>query len=232
MVIKLFHGWDQREAAGAHTFVQSVIDHTSELVAFIPLCYEGMQKDASNAFGYSRFFIPELCNFTGFALFLDGADMLCKADIRALWDLRDESKAVQVVKHDYKTKFPRKYLGTEMECDNPTYPRKNWSSCVIWNAGHIAHFNAREKLRTEGGPYLHRFSWLKDSEIGELPAEWNWIPEEQGINTAAKILHFSTGIPAIPAHRDVPHAMEWQMASARSMEIPAQRRIAELASER
>jgi hypothetical protein len=159
--------------------------------------------------------------------------MLCKADIRALWDLCDESKAVQVVKHDYKTKFPRKYLGTEMECDEPDIPAEKLELVrdPLERWAHRALQRPREAAH-RGRAVLHRFSWLKDSEIGELPAEWNWIPEEQGINTAAKILHFSTGIPAIPAHRDVPHAMEWQMASARSMEIPAQRRIAELASER
>lgn len=232
-MIRLFLGFDQREAAGFHTFVQSVIDHTTVPVSITPLCYEAAaQRDGSNAFTYSRFLVPELCNFAGFAIFADGADMLAMADLTELWALRDKNYAVRVVKHDYKTRFPRKYLGTEMESANEDYPRKNWSSLILWNCGHIAHFNAREKLRSESGKYLHRFSWLQDEHIGELPKEWNWMPGEEGANTSAKILHFTEGLPTIPAHRDVAHSREWQMAHARSLETPAQKRIAQIASAR
>jgi hypothetical protein len=231
-VIRLFCGFDQREAAGFHTFVQTVIDNTSVPVAITPLAYEGQQRDGTNAFTYSRFFIPELCNFAGFAIFADAADMLALGDLAELWALRDKAKAVQVVKHDYETKFPRKYLGTEMECANQQYPRKNWSSLVLWNCGHIAHFDAREKLRSAPGSFLHRFSWLDDELIGELPAAWNWLADEYGPNDQAKLLHFTAGIPAIRRHRDVAHAREWQMANARSLQVPAEVRIAEVASQR
>jgi hypothetical protein len=231
LVIRLFLGFDQREAAGFHTFVQSVIENTSAPVAITPLAYDGKQGDGTNAFTYTRFLVPELCGFAGHAIFADGADMLCLADLAELWDMRD-AHPVRVVKHDYKTKFPRKYLGTEMESLNEDYPRKNWSSLILWNCGAIEHFDAREKLRSESGAFLHRFSWLKDNQIGDLPREWNWMPDEQGAHTAAKILHFTVGIPAIPAHRGVAHSREWQMTNARSMETPAQKRIAELASAR
>lgn len=231
-MIKLFIGWDQREAAGCHTFIQSVVENTTAPVAITPLAYEGMQKDGSTAFTFSRFLIPELCNFSGHAIFCDGADMLCLADLAELWALRDSGKAVQVVKHDYQTKYPRKFLGTEMECDNPQYPRKNWSSLILWNCGHMAHFNAREQLRRAPGSYLHRFSWLKDEDIGELHPTWNWLADEHGANVAAKIVHFTAGIPAIPAHRSVAHSKEWQMVNARSLQVPAEVRIAEVASQR
>jgi lipopolysaccharide biosynthesis glycosyltransferase len=42
-------------------------------------------------------------DYSGWAIFADG-DMVCQADISELWALRDDSKAVQVVKHDYQTK--------------------------------------------------------------------------------------------------------------------------------
>jgi hypothetical protein len=231
-LIRIFTGFDQREAIGWHAFTQSLIERTSVPISITPLAYEGLQKDGTNAFTYSRFLVPELCNFAGHAIFADGADMLCFADLAELWAMRDSKAAVQVVKHDYKTKYPRKYLGTEMESANENYPRKNWSSLILWNCGHMANFEARAKLRDAPGSFLHRFSWLKDSEIGELPAEWNWLADEYGANTAAKILHWTAGIPAINAHRHSAHAGEWQMASARSMESPAQIRIAEVASAR
>jgi lipopolysaccharide biosynthesis glycosyltransferase len=72
--------------------------------------------------------IPELMNFAGFAIFVDAADMLCRGDLTELWSMRDKNFAVQVVKHDYRTKHPRKYVGTELEADNQDYPRKNWSA--------------------------------------------------------------------------------------------------------
>ena len=232
-MIRIFCGFDQREAAGFYTFVQSVIDHTTVPVSITPLNYSpDAQRDGTNAFTYTRFLVPELCNYAGFAIFADGADMLAMADLAQLWALRDRGKAVQVVKHDYKTRFPRKYLGTEMEAANLDYPRKNWSSLILWNCGHLAHFNAREQLRSEAGSYLHRFAWLKDEEIGELPRDWNWLADEHGVNTGAKILHFTAGIPAIPMHRSAAHSQEWQSMHARSLETPAQRRIAEVASAR
>lgn len=230
-MIRLFLGFDQREAAGFHTFVQSVIETASVPVAITPLAYYGKQADGTNAFTYSRFLVPEMCGFAGHAIFADGADMLCAADLAELWDLRD-SHAVRVVKHDYKTKYPRKYLGTEMESANEDYPRKNWSSLILWNCGAIEHFDAREKLRSENGAFLHRFSWLKDERIGELPIEWNWLADEYGANSKAKLLHFTAGIPAIKAHMRAPHAALWHQHWNRSQETPVEKRIAQMASQR
>ena len=48
-------------------------------------------------FTYSRFLVPQLCNYEGWALFLD-LDMLVQGDIAELFDLADESQAVMVVK--------------------------------------------------------------------------------------------------------------------------------------
>ena len=95
-------------------------------VSFTPLSintlkdYEEKHEDRSNDFVYSRFLTPYLNNFEGWAIFADG-DMICQVDIKELWDLRDESKAVQVVKHDYKTKANKKYLGNK----NENYPNHN-----------------------------------------------------------------------------------------------------------
>ena len=130
-------GFDQREAVAYHVFCQSVIDRASAPVQFLPLAenmlsdYKEVHTDGSNKFIYSRFLTPYLMDFSGWAIFADG-DMVCEADICELWRLRDPSKAVQVVKHDYKTKANKKYLGNK----NEDYPRKNWSSVILWNCGH------------------------------------------------------------------------------------------------
>lgn len=207
-MIRLFCGFDAREAVGFHAFVQSLIGTCSVQVSLIPL--SGSQRDGSNAFTYSRFAIPELCNWAGWAIWMDGADMLLRGDVAELGKLCAGKEALKVVKHDYATKHPRKYVGTELETDNEDYPRKNWSSLILWNCGHMAHFTAREQIRNGDGAFLHRFAWLEDSDIGELPVEWNWLADEYGENSEAKLLHWTAGIPGFYHYRDAPHAYEWR----------------------
>lgn len=214
-MIRIFTGYDPRQAIGWHAFAQSVIDHTRDPVSIIPLTMNS-QKDGTNAFTYSRFLVPELCDFSGFAIFADGVDMLAVGDFAELWTMRDSGKAVQVVKHQYATKHARKYVGTEMEAPNEDYRRKNWSSLILWNCAHPAHFYAREMLRGSDGKYLHRFSWLKEDDIGELPKEWNWLADEYGENQDAKLLHWTAGQPGFYHYKDAPHAAEWR-ASVRNV---------------
>ena len=94
---------------------------------------------------------------------------------KKLYDLYDKDYAVQVVKHNYKTKYKDKYLGQK----NEDYPRKNWSSLIIWNCSHPKNKILTPKLISEkNGSFLHRFSWLDDSDIGELDKSWNWLAME------------------------------------------------------
>jgi len=114
-MINLYVGFDEREEIGFHTFCSSVIHHATEPVSIMPLhlqclskLYDGGHRDGTNAFIYSRFLIPYIQGFNGTAIFMDGSDMLCKADIAELWAMRNPFVAVQVVPHDYKTKHPQK----------------------------------------------------------------------------------------------------------------------------
>ncbi len=132
--------------------------------------------------------------------------MVCNADIAELWALRDETKAVQVVKHDYKTMQKVKYLGNK----NEDYPRKNWSSLVLWNCGHPANkILTPEFVSEKPGSYLHRFSWLADDLIGDLPKEWNWLAIEYPDNPAAKIIHFTLGTPCFKEYSKTSMASLW-----------------------
>ena len=138
---RVFVGFDQREAIAYHTFAQSLIQNSSVPVSLIPMSLKVLQSvynethtDASNEFIYSRFLVPFLCGFDGPAVFVDG-DMVIETDIKDLFNLFDSSKAIQVVQHDYKTKANLKYFGNK----NEDYPRKNWSSMILWNCSHAAH---------------------------------------------------------------------------------------------
>lgn len=219
-MIPVFYGFDPREEVGSHTFCSSVIHHASIPVALAPLhlpmlpMYSGGARDGTNAFIYSRFLIPHLCCFKGWAIFADGADMIVKADIAELFALRDYRKAVQVVKHDYKTKHPRKYVGTSMEADNRDYPCKNWSSVMLINCGHLRWRDVTpQAVASMSGADLHRFSFLDPAFVGELPKEWNWLADEYGDNPDAKLLHWTAGIPAWPAYSNAPHADDWAQAA-------------------
>ncbi len=219
--IPLYVGFDPREAAAYHVFAQSVIEKASVPVAFHPLHkpmlngFDG-QRDGSNAFIYSRFLVPFLQSYQGWAVFADG-DMVCTDDIAALWELRDESKAVMVVKHDYKTKHPRKYVGTSMEADNKDYPRKNWSSLILWNCGHPANrVLTPEFIGQSPGSLLHRFGWLTDDQIGELPPAWNVLVGEQD-PSGASLLHYTLGVPEMHYYKHSPGSENWHRAKRNAM---------------
>jgi lipopolysaccharide biosynthesis glycosyltransferase len=209
--IPVFVGYDPREAIAFHTCVNSIIRHASQPVAIMPIAlnlfqdYEETHTDGSNHFIYTRFLVPHLMSYTGWAIFIDG-DMIVRDDIVKLWNLQESHVDVMVVKHDYKTKMTEKYLGAK----NENYPRKNWSSVILWNCGN--HPNRRltpEFVQNSTGAYLHRFSWLDDERIGELPPEWNWLPDEYGPNPDAKLLHYTLGTPCFHEFADTPQADEW-----------------------
>ena len=144
-MINLYIGHDYRETVGTHVFIESVLATASVPVSITPLhkpmlkhAFGGDVAEGTNAFTISRFLIPFLQDWRGTAIFMDGADMLMRGDIAELENMRDQYKAVQVVKHDYQTNAPIKYRGTKMEAPNEDYPRKNWASVMVipfvcWN---------------------------------------------------------------------------------------------------
>ena len=137
-IVDIVVGFDQREAVAYHTFVQSIVDNSSIPVRFLPLNtkslsdYTEVHDDGSNDFIYSRFLVPHLMNYNGWAIYADG-DMVCKENIKKLWDQRDK-KFVTIVKHDYKTKIKNKYWGNK----NENYP-KRIGQANLWNCGHPSH---------------------------------------------------------------------------------------------
>lgn len=212
-MINVFIGYDPREAVAYHVCANSIIRHASKPVSITPLAlptldgYTEKHNDASNTFSYSRFLIPHLMGHRGWALFVDG-DMVFRDDIAILFGLIEHDKAVMVVKHHYQTRRAEKYLGAP----NHDYPRKNWSSVVLWNCGSaINNKLTPQMVQKSTGAELHRFSWISDDRIGELPPEWNWLPDEFGENEKAKLLHWTLGTPCFH-ERDfacAPMATEW-----------------------
>jgi len=210
-MINLYVGYDEREAIAYHVFCHSVIKNTSLPVKITPLVLSQLKEfnethqDRSNDFVYSRFLTPYLNEFDGWAIFADG-DMICQADLKELIGMADPNKALMVVKHDYQTKASIKYLGNI----NENYPRKNWSSVILWNCSHPKHkILTPEFVSNQTGKFLHRFSWLDDNDIGELPVGWNWLACEYEKNTDAKLIHYTLGTPCFKDFRDTDMAEIW-----------------------
>lgn len=209
--IPVFIGYDPREAIAFHVCANSIIRQASRPVSIIPLAlnlfqdYTETHTDGSNQFIYSRFLVPHLTDYSGWAIFIDG-DMVVRGDIAELWNLQNPYMDVMVVKHDYKTRMPVKYLGAK----NEDYPRKNWSSVILWNCNSFPNRQLTpEFVQQSTGSFLHRFSWLEDERVGELPKEWNWLPDEYGENLDAKLLHYTLGTPCFQEFADTPQGSEW-----------------------
>jgi hypothetical protein len=162
----------------------------------------------SNEFSFSRFLVPYLSDYNGYAVFMD-CDMLMRVDVAELMQeiAEDSSKAAYVVKHTYQPRDGIKYLNTIQY----SYPRKNWSSFVVWNCGH-----EKNKKLTPGyvnvatGLELHRFTWLDDEDLGELDVKWNWlVGEYESPNSDVKNVHWTIGGPYFNEFRNVDFSDEW-----------------------
>lgn len=210
MTINLYCGFDEREAVGLHVFAHSVIKRASKLVWFTPLSSMGLPQ-GSNTFTLSRFLVPYLSGFKGHAIFADACDMLMLGDVAELDSLLDPRYAVQVVKHpEYRSQHERKYVGTEMECEQTTYARKNHASLMLINNEHSAWFAMTPMVISMAEPLdLLQFRYFKDSEIGALPPEWNVLVDEGQESEGAKLLHWTNGLPTFKHYRNARCSADW-----------------------
>lgn len=200
---KIFIGFDTREVAAYTACVNSLLDNSNTNCDIIPLKLNvlrelGIYKRdidslSSTEFSFTRFLIPYLCNYNGWAVFCD-CDFIFLEDIGKLYELREEKYAVMCAQHNYTPTNVIKMDGKAQHL----YPRKNWSSLVLWNCSHPSNkLITPELVNTQSGQFLHRFSWLEDSEIGSIPIEWNWLVGwyKEPENGTPKALHFTEGGP-------------------------------------
>lgn len=165
-------------------------------------------KKFSTQFSFSRFLVPYLNSYSGWAVFCD-CDFLFLASVDELFGLANEDFAVMVVKHQHDQLEPTKMDGVVQT----PYGRKNWSSLVLWNCGHPANRAVTPgAVNREDGLWLHQFQWLRDDQIGALPMSWNYLV---GVNTReqcpeVKAAHFTLGGPWFSGYEAVEFADEWR----------------------
>ena len=215
--MKVFVGYDPREDIAYQVCKHSIIRNQPNADVHALRQQELRQsgwykrpvdKLASTEFTFTRFLIPELMNFKGWAVFMD-CDMILTTDIKELFDQADDKYAVMCVKHDYKVKEGYKMDGQKQT----VYPRKNWSSVVLWNCGHPSNKVMTMDTVNEqelNGAYFHRFSWLKDEEIGELDHTWNYLVGVYNDINKPNLIHYTEGGPWFENYRNCEFHNEWK----------------------
>jgi lipopolysaccharide biosynthesis glycosyltransferase len=217
--LRIFIGFDEKQPIAYHVCSESLIRTSSLPLAITPLCQSQLPRmtcghiedyPASNTFNLTRFLVPILAGYQGLALYLDG-DMVVKHDIAELFDSFQYGHALAVVKHDYQSRARAKFRGQV----NQDYPRKNWSSVVLWYCGHFAHKQmTREHLGNSSAEYLHRFGWLQDTQIQALDPSWNVLADEPKQAKDPKIVHYTLGTPCFPEYEQCQYAGLWHQARA------------------
>lgn len=212
-MLQVFIGFDPREAIAYDVLAWSIRRRASVPVSIQPLVQKDLRARGlytrergpteSTEFSLTRFLVPAVSEYRGWSVFMD-CDMLCRADIAGLAAQASADKAVHVVKHDYVPKTERKFLDQVQT----KYMRKNWSSVMLFNNERCSALTP-EYVNSASGLELHRFKWIDDGLIGELPKEWNWLVTEYDYNPAAKVAHYTLGGPWFDAYRGCAYAGEW-----------------------
>jgi lipopolysaccharide biosynthesis glycosyltransferase len=214
-MIRVFIGYDEREAIAFHVACQSIICNTKTDVQITPLVTDSLRyagiynrpadPKASNAFSYTRFMVPYLSGYVGKSIYMD-PDVIVLADLRELLaECEDVMTPVWVAKHDYDPKRELKYFGAKQY----KYPRKNWSSIMVFENSACQFQLHPENVNQKSPQWLHQFGWVGDRNIGEIPIEWNWLVDEYEHNDNAKLLHYTNGIPPTQHKNQTDHQADW-----------------------
>jgi lipopolysaccharide biosynthesis glycosyltransferase len=214
---RIFIGWDRREPIAYDVAKFSLERRASVPVAVTPIKLDelrarglynrGEDPLASTEFTYSRFLTPALAGYEGWALFCD-CDFLWLGDVGGLLEYTKTAKALYCVQHDYRPKEAVKMDGAVQT----VYPRKNWSSLMLFNCAHPAVRKLTPDLvNRESGAYLHRLQWVSDDDIGALPIEWNWLEgwNEKPAGGTPKAVHFTRGGPWFENWKHVDYGDLW-----------------------
>ena len=211
-MINVFIGYDNKERVAYNVLSHSIIQNSTKPVAITPIALNNLKDDfvrernnlSSTEFSFSRFMIPHLMNYQGWALFMD-CDMLMFEDIAELWRMRDDSKASQVCKHDYTPKTDTKFLGQVQT----KYEKKNWSSFMLMNYKKCTTLSP-DYVNKASGLELHQFKWLEgDHLIGDLPLEWNWLVGEYEHKDDVKNVHYTKGGPWFEEYKECDYSQDW-----------------------
>lgn len=149
-------------------------------------------NDASTEFTYTRFLIPFLNNYEGYAIFCD-SDFIWRCNLNDIKQFFNKAKAVSCVQHEYKKcNNNLKMDGLKQEW----YPRKNWSSLMIFNCSHPDCKNLSiNTIANQTPKWLHRMEWTTDNNIGSIPKTYNYLLGYYNDIDEPKAVHLTDGGP-------------------------------------
>ena len=230
----VYIGFDKREELYYNVLKYSIQKHASGPVNIVPLVQDSVrlsglyrrgktlsdgkhvdifdQKPFSTEFSFSRFLVPFLNLHQGHAIFMD-CDMFVRSDILEVFDIFNTTeKVVSCVKHEHYPEAKTKMDGKVQQ----VYPRKNWSSFMLWNCSHpwLKTELTISDVNIKSGTWLHGFHWCDSEDIGSINEEWNWLDDHSSPDIEPKCVHFTTGCPLFRAWEpkrkiDEQYAKEW-----------------------
>jgi len=213
-MIKIFIGFDSKEIVAYNVLQYSINARASKPLTISPLnlnhlkdiFYRKRDSLQSTEFSFTRFLVPYLCKYEGWAIFMD-CDMLVLDDISNLWNLRNDKYAIMCVKHDHNPQTDIKFLNQTQT----KYEKKNWSSVMLINCYRCKALTP-EYVNNASGLELHRFKWLESEDlIGEIPQKWNHLVDYNIPIESKNIsnLHYTEGGPYFKAYENCGYSKEW-----------------------
>lgn len=198
-MLKVFIGYDSRQAVSYNVCQHSIVIRTLKPVAIIPLVLETLpiKRQGLTPFTWSRFLVPYLSEYKGMSIFLD-ADIILQHDIGELVEIAKNlnsngiAPAVSVVKSSQKFE---------------------WASMMVFNCEHPDNLKLTPEYIEKTTDRLHTISWTQS--IGQIPSEWNHLvgydkPVEQNDSNKIKLIHYTQGVPAWNETADCEFSEEWK----------------------
>lgn len=214
---KVFVGYDSREDVSFQVCRHSLLRHADDRLTVVPLRQPVLRElglytrpfdvGSSTEFSLTRFLTPYLAAQNGWVIFCD-CDFLFTVDVRTVFEGLNPEKAVYCVQHDYTPTHQIKMDGKIQT----NYPRKNWSSFMLFNCDHPdVRALTPEVVNSATPAFLHRFGWIKDdSAIGALELDWNFLEGEypRPLKTP-RVIHYTNGGPWFDEWRNCDYADVW-----------------------
>ena len=216
-VAKVFVGYDSREDIAWQVCRHSLLRHSTAELAVIPLRQATVRElglytrphdvGASTEFSLTRFLTPFLAAQGGWVVFCD-CDFLFTTDIKQVFKGLDPAKALYCVQHEYTPTHDVKMDGKKQT----SYPRKNWSSFMVFNCDHPDVKALTPAVVNSASPaFLHRFEWIRDGDaIGALALDWNFLEGEYPKpEKTPRVIHYTNGGPWFEQWRGCDYADLW-----------------------
>ncbi|HET6620556.1 MAG TPA: hypothetical protein VFG64_11480 [Dongiaceae bacterium] len=189
--LRIFIGYDHRQAVAYNVLQFSLYRRSSKPLAISPLVLPTLpiKRQGLTPFTFSRFLVPWLCGYRGWALFLD-IDFLALADIAGLFDLTDERYAAMVSKN------PKKF---------------EWASMILFNCGHSANRVLEPGYVDDPKRCVnpHTMDWLAPELVGPVPGEWNHLVGYDAPRRDARLVHYTQGMPIYEETSGSEYREEW-----------------------